>query len=82
MRENVAETADTADSGLVGINQGILAYFRLFNYSSLSKYCHISVKIGMRTVQFYLRRIQCSVCLGDVRFRGNRKARNMQIFKI
>ena len=35
MRENVAETADLAPAG---IDQEILAYFLLFNYSSLLKY--------------------------------------------
>ena len=32
MRENVAETADTADLAPAGIDKGILAYFLLINY--------------------------------------------------
>ena len=53
MRENVAETAATADLAPVGIDQGILAYFLLFNYSSLSKYSvTLQQKFVMRMYNF------------------------------
>ena len=76
MRKNVAETAGIA---LVGIDYGILAYFLLFNYSSLSKiFCYVSVKISHARLQFYLRQVQYFYS-ANVRFNGNRKARYANI---
>ena len=79
MRENVAETADTADIATVGIDYGILAFFLLFNYSSLSKiFCYILAKNRLARLPFYLRQVQY-FCSADVRFNGNRKARYANI---
>ena len=75
IRENVAETACRADIALVGIDYGILAYFLLFSYTSLSKIFSIIVSEKSSCA--------CTILSPTstiyVRFNGNRKRRYANI---